>query len=118
MSMDSPDLAIAKRLLDHLKLRGFQFQRTALGVDAPLIGHRVSDEWADTVLIEGFSSGCYAWRQRASILILPGEGLIERQVQGSALTVLNEVLTWKMGTLRIPKEEAHHALHGPHRQRC
>ncbi len=30
MSTDSPDLVIAKRLLDQLKLRGFQFQRTAL----------------------------------------------------------------------------------------
>lgn len=109
MSTDSPDLVIAKRLLEHLKLRGFQFRRTASGVDAPLVGHRLSDDWSDTILIEGFSHGCYAWRQRASPLFVPGDGLTECQVQGSALTVLNEVLTWRMRTLRITKEEPHHA---------
>ena len=97
MSADSPQLVIAKRLIDHLKLRGFQFQRTASGADAPLIGHRVSDDWSDTILIEGFSHGCHAWRQRASILIAPRDGLIERQVKGSARIVLNEVLTWENG---------------------
>jgi len=33
MSADSPDAVIAKRLLDHLKLRGFQFRRAAPGAD-------------------------------------------------------------------------------------
>lgn len=111
MSTESPDLVIAKRLLEHVKLRGFHFQRTASGVDAPLVGHRTSDDWADTILIEGFSHGCYAWRQRASILLIPSDGLVERQVEGSALTVLNEVLTWEMGILRITKEKPRHALH-------
>lgn len=44
MSTDSPDLIIAKRLLEHVKLRGFQFRRTASGAEAPLVGHRLSDE--------------------------------------------------------------------------
>jgi hypothetical protein len=28
----------------------------------------------------------------------PGNGLVERQVDGSALDVLNEVLTWETGS--------------------
>lgn len=111
MSADSPDLIIAKRLLDHLKLCGFEFRRTAPGADAPLFGHRVSDDWVDTIQIEGFSRGCFAWRQRASPLIVPGDELVECRVAGSALTVLNEVLTWEMGTLRIAKDEIRRALH-------
>ena len=38
MSADSPDLVIAKGLLDELKLVGFEFQRTAPGPDGPLLG--------------------------------------------------------------------------------
>ncbi len=64
MSTDSPDLVIAKRLLDHLKLRGFQFQRTAPGADGPLVGNRVTGPWTDTIHIQGFSRDCYAWRKR------------------------------------------------------
>jgi hypothetical protein len=97
MSHDNPDLVIAKRLLDHLKLRGFRFQRTALGADAPLVGNRVVGHWRDTIRIEGFSRDCFAWRKRTSSLIVPGEGLVEHRVQGSALTVFNEVLTWEGG---------------------
>lgn len=111
MSTDSPDLVIAKRLLEHLKMRGFHFQRTASGIDAPLVGHRLSDDWSDTILIEGFSRDCHAWRQRASFLIVPSDGLVERQVEGSALTVFNEVLTWEIGTLRIAKDETCRVLH-------
>jgi hypothetical protein len=86
---------IAKRLLDHLKARGFQFQRAAPGEDGPLVGNRVSDDWVDFVHIEGFSRGCFAWRKRTSSLIVPGEGLVERRVHGHALTVLNDVLSWE-----------------------
>lgn len=97
MSMDSPDgpdVLRAKRLLDKLKVCGFQFQRTAPGPDGPLMGQRASGAWADTVYIEGFSRDCFAWRQRRSSLIVPGEGLVERQISGDALTVLSEALTW------------------------
>lgn len=31
METDSPDVVTAKRLLDHAKLRGFEFQRIAPG---------------------------------------------------------------------------------------
>jgi hypothetical protein len=92
---DSPDLAQAKRLLDNLKAAGFQFERTAPGEDAPLRGHRVTGRWVDTVHIEGFSHDCMAWRQRRSLLIVPGEGVVERRVSGGALTVLGEVVTWE-----------------------
>lgn len=94
MSPDSPDLVIAKLLLDHLKLGGFQFRRLAPGEDGPLLGNRVSDDWLDFIHIEGFSRDCFAWRKRLSSLIVPGDGLVEHRVHGHAITVLNEVLTW------------------------
>ena len=95
MGADSPDVVIAKRLLDQLKQRGFQFQRIAPGEDGPLIGNRVTGNCVDMIHIEGFSRDCFAWRQRSSSLILPGGGLVERRADGSALDVLNEVLTWE-----------------------
>ncbi len=95
MGADSSDLVIAKRLLDQLKLRGFQFQRTAPGEDGPLIGHRVTDCWADLIHIEGFSRDCFALRKRISALIAPSDALLEHQANGSALTVLREVLVWE-----------------------
>ncbi|MGH3754343.1 MAG: hypothetical protein ACRDRP_16920 [Pseudonocardiaceae bacterium] len=95
MGVDSPDVVIAKGLLDQAKLRGFAFRRTAPGEDGPLMGHRVSGNWVDILHIAGFSRDCLAVRQRTSSLILPGGGLAERRVEGSALEVLNEVLTWE-----------------------
>lgn len=95
MQPDSPDLVIAKRLLDHLKASGFQFRRAAPGEDGPLVGHRVSDDWLDLIHIEGFSYNCFAWRKRTSSLIVPGNALVERRADGDALNVLNEVLTWQ-----------------------
>jgi hypothetical protein len=94
MRADSADLVLAKRLLDHLKLLGFQFHRAAPGADGPLVGKRVSDEWIDLVHIEGFSEDCFAWRKRTSSLIVPGDGLVECRARGSAIAVLNDVLTW------------------------
>ncbi|HZA17556.1 MAG TPA: hypothetical protein VE645_11825 [Pseudonocardiaceae bacterium] len=96
MQADCSDLVIAKRLLDHLKALGFQFQRAALGEDGALVGYRMSDDYLDLIHIEGFSRDCFAWRRRASSLIVPGSGLVERRTDGSALTVLNEVLTWQV----------------------
>lgn len=98
MRIDSPDLVIAMRLLDHLKLRGFEFRRGAAGEDGPLVGHRVDGHWLDLIHIEGFSRDCFAWRQRTSSLIVPGIGRVERRVDGRALDVLNEVLTWETGS--------------------
>jgi hypothetical protein len=66
--IDSPDLVIAKLLLDQLTLRGFQFQRGAPGVDGPLVGNRVTRGWVDAIHIEGFSRDCFAWRKRTSSL--------------------------------------------------
>ncbi|MGH8348259.1 MAG: hypothetical protein ACRES5_17065 [Pseudomonas sp.] len=95
---DSPDLVIAKLLLDHAKLCGFEFQRTAPGEDGPLVGHRVSNSWVDLIHIEGFNRDCFALRKRRSRLIIQGDGLVERRVDGRAIDVLNEVLTWEMGS--------------------
>jgi hypothetical protein len=95
MGADSADLLSAKRLIDLLKQRGFQFQRVAPGEDGPLVGNRVCGDWMDLIHIEGFSRDCFAWRKRTSSLIVPGEGLVERRVHGHVLIVLNDVLTWK-----------------------
>ncbi|HEX6401868.1 MAG TPA: hypothetical protein VF003_01670 [Pseudonocardiaceae bacterium] len=92
---DSPDVLIAKQLLDQLKSVGFQFRRVAPGEDGPLVGHRINGECVDLVHLEGFSRDCFAWRQRASSLIVSGTALVQRQVDGGALTVLNEVLSWQ-----------------------
>ncbi|MGH3904116.1 MAG: hypothetical protein ACRDTE_08005 [Pseudonocardiaceae bacterium] len=98
MSTDSPDLVIAKRLLDQLKLCGFQFRRTASGPDGPLLGTRVIGPWTDTVHLAGFSRDCFAWRRRNSSLIVPGDVPVEHRTLGTAPAVLNEVLTWKTGS--------------------
>lgn len=95
MGADGPDVVIAKRLLDQLKLCGFVFQRIAPGEDGPLVGNRVTDDYVDMIHIEGFSRDCFAWRARSSSLIVPGGGLVERRADGCALDVLNEVLTWE-----------------------
>ena len=92
---DSPDVVIAKQLLDQLKSVGFQFRRVAPGEDGPLVGHRINGECVDLVHLEGFSRDCFAWRQRASSLIVSGTALVQRQVDGGALTVLHEVLSWQ-----------------------
>lgn len=92
---DSPDVVIAKRLLDYARQGGFKFQRAAPGEDGPLVGYRVSDHWVDLIHIEGFSRDCFAWRQRTSSLIVSQDALVQRQVEGSALDVLNEVLRWE-----------------------
>jgi hypothetical protein len=92
--VDSPDVVIAKRLLDQLKLDGFVFQRIAPGDDGPLVGNRVTDDYVDMIHIEGFSCDCFAFRQRNSSLIVPGRGLVERRAEVGALHVLNEVLIW------------------------
>ncbi|MGH3882729.1 MAG: hypothetical protein ACRDSG_14080 [Pseudonocardiaceae bacterium] len=98
MRTGSPDLVIAMRLLDHAKLRGFQFRRGAPGEDGLLVGKRVTGDWVDAIHIDGFSRDCFAWRKRTSSLIVPDEGLVERRVHGSARDVLNEVLTWETGS--------------------
>jgi hypothetical protein len=94
MTTDSPDLVIAKRLLDHVKALGFQFHRVD-GPDGALLGTRHTDEWTDTVCLDGFSRGCYAMRERKTSLVVPGSALVERRVTGDALNVLNAVLTWE-----------------------
>lgn len=100
MATDSFDLVIAKRLLDHVKLQGFQFQRVAEGPDGALLGTRHTGEWTDTLYLEGFSRGCYAMRERRTSLVVPDSTLVERRATGDALNVLNTVLTWGNHDLR------------------
>jgi len=80
---DSPEVVIAKRLLDHAKLSGFTFQHAAPGVDGPLVGHRVGEDWVDLIHIEGFSRDCFAWRKRISSLIVSQDALVQRRVEGT-----------------------------------
>jgi hypothetical protein len=92
---DSPDLMIAKQLLDHAKVCGsFEFRRIAPGEDAPLVGHRITGSWEDEIRIDGFSRDCSARRKRISALIVPDNVLEERRVEGSAFDVLCEALSW------------------------
>ncbi len=95
METGSPDLVVAKRLLDHANMRGFEFRRVAPGVDGPLVGNRVTGDWEDEIRINGFSRDRSARRKRISSLIVPDNILVQRRVDGSALDVLNEVLTWE-----------------------
>jgi hypothetical protein len=94
MPDNTSDLVISMRLLDAAKRNGFAFRRIGLGPDGPLEGVRESAEWRDVIHLGGFSSGCYAWRERQSSLLVPGGALVQTRIQGSALRVLNEVLTW------------------------
>jgi hypothetical protein len=91
---DSPDVVIAKQLLDRARLRGFSFQRATPGADAALVGHRVSEDWIDLIVRhEAFSDDCSAWREwTLSLIVSPDElGQRPHQVRGSAV----EVLTWE-----------------------
>jgi hypothetical protein len=91
---DSPDLATGRRLLDAVKGCGFTFARIAPGPDGPIEGVRENDQWRDVIHIGGFSSSCYAWRERQSSLIVPGGALVQIRTEGSPLDVLTEVLNW------------------------
>jgi hypothetical protein len=95
VEIDSPDLVVAKRLLDHAKLCGFEFRRVTPDEDGPLVGHRVTDDWQDEIHLDGFSRGCFAQRKRMSSLIVPENALVKRRVEGSAFDVLSEVLSWE-----------------------
>lgn len=95
MATDSPDLVIAKRLLDHAKARGFRFQRVAEGPDGALLGTRRTGDWTDTLYLNGFSRDCYALRERTTSLLIPEGALVEHRATGDALNVLNTVLTWE-----------------------
>lgn len=92
--VEPPDLTVAKRLLDTCKRQGFVCQRVGTGEDAPLLCTRDRGEYRDEILLNGFSAECFAVRQRSSRLVIVGGGNTLYQCEGSALTVLNTVLTW------------------------
>lgn len=93
MSMDSPDLAAAKRLLDLAKEAGFRFTRTAPGPDGPLLGRRDTADYRDQLYLAGFGERCHATRVRKFSLIVPGGLPITERVSGDALTVLYTVVS-------------------------
>ena len=97
MVAENADVTLAKQLLDYAKQSGFVFLRAAPGEDAPLVGNRVSGNWVDLIHLEGFSHDCFALRKPLSSLNIPQNARVERRVDGSALEVLNEVLTWEPG---------------------
>jgi len=74
MSVDSPDLAAAKRLLDAAKNQGFRFQRIAPGPDGPLRGVRETPEFLDELYLAGLwaAGACSAIRRRRCALLVPG----------------------------------------------
>jgi hypothetical protein len=94
-TLDSPELAAAKRLLDAAKLQGFRFQRIAPGADGPLLGRRETPEYKDEIYIGGFNGSCHATRARRYSLIVPGGLPVTARITGDALTVLHTVvLDW------------------------
>ncbi len=92
MTVESPDLTAAKRLLDTAKTRGFSFRRMAPGPDGPLWGVRETLRWRDTIYLAGFGQACTAVRARKSSLIVPGGPLVSQQIDGDALSVLHTVV--------------------------
>jgi hypothetical protein len=90
---DSPDVATAMRLLDVAKARGFRFERTGPGDDAPVIGVRESLGWIDEIVLAGFwrADSCIAVRRQRYSLVVPGEPAVTERVTGDALTVLHTV---------------------------
>lgn len=94
MTVDGPDLAAAKRLLDLVRDRGFSFQRIAPGEDGPLRGVRETVDWCDEIYLGGFGDSCSAVRRRRYSLIVPGGLPVAERVSGSALHVLHTVSDW------------------------
>jgi hypothetical protein len=94
-SLDSPEVAAAKRLLDLAKDRGFAFQRIAPGEDGPLLGVRETVQWRDEILLSGFwgDDSCHATRRRRWSLVVPGGLPPAAQISGDALTVLHTVVS-------------------------
>lgn len=80
---EDPDVVIARQLLDQATLFGFTFQRAVPGIDAALVGHRVSENWIDLIHIEGFSGDCSAWREWTSSLIVSPDELGHRPPRGA-----------------------------------
>jgi hypothetical protein len=97
--LDSPEVVAALRLLDDAKDRGFTFERTGPGEDAPVLGVRETVEWIDEIVLAGFweAESCCAVRRRRSSLLVPGGLPVAQRVSGDALTVLHTVLSdWAM----------------------
>ena len=73
-------------------LRGFTFDNALKS--GPLVGIRRSEEWVDTIHIEGIDRHCLAWRQRVGSGELP-----VFRIEGDAETVMVEAINW--GSIRV-----------------
>lgn len=90
-----PDyLTISMRLLDHAKVHGFHFCRTKPTVDAPLVGIRYRKNWTEVVRIDGWRADCSAWKQPNRLVLARPPAKAEDHVSGSALNVLDRVVSW------------------------
>lgn len=92
VSVDSPEVVTAKKLMDVAHDLGFHFDRIAEGPDGPLLGMRESVDWRDEIYLAGFSSSCSAIRRKRSSLIVPGGLPVTASVEGDAITVLHTVV--------------------------
>lgn len=92
VTVDSPDVAAAKKLMDVAHDRGFHFDRIAEGPDAPLLGRRETVDWRDEIYLAGFSNSCSALRRKRYSLIVPGGLPVTASVEGDAITVLHTVV--------------------------
>lgn len=80
-------------LFHHCTLRGFRFGSATVEKGGPLVGVRCTEEWVDTIHIEGLSGNCAAWRQR------PGERPLVCRIEGDAETVMAAAIGW--GATRV-----------------
>lgn len=93
---ETPDyLTISMRLLDHAKVKGFYFHRAMPTVDAPLVGTRHRPGWTEVIRIDGWRENCSAWKQPNRLVLADPPIGADDYVSGSALNVLNRVVTWQ-----------------------
>ena len=92
VTIESPEVAAAKRLMDVAHDLGFHFDRIAEGPDGPLLGVRETVDWRDEIYLAGFSDSCSAIRRKRYSLIVPGGLPVTVTVKGDAITVLHTVV--------------------------
>lgn len=91
----APDyLTISMELLNHAKRKGFHFRRTLPTVDAPMVGIRYRRTWTEVIRIDGWKENCSAWKQSNRLVLAGPPAGATDYIEGSALNVINRVITW------------------------